>query len=734
MVPAPRSADPRGDAPRKVAALCRVCINACGLSVTVDVAGRVLNVTGDAQHPVHAGYSCVKGRAQPTYLGSPSRRHRPQVRARDGKLVDAPLDQVLDEIAAALVSIRDRHGSDAIADYVGTYRDVLTDPLAGAFMAAVGSPMRFDPNTIDKPGKLIALALHGKWNAPPTGFQDAAVALVLGANPLVGHTGFPHTNPRRWLDEARRGGMKLVVVDPRRTDVARRADLHLQPAPGHDVEIVAAIIRVVLDEGRHDKRFVAEEVRGVEELRAAVASFTPERAAAAASVDAADIVEAARIFASGPRGFAFAGTGSNMSQSGTLLEYLLLCLQTLCGFWMRAGDHVRSVPTLTPVPAYRAQATKPTPARGYGVRLARRGLTSTPAGLPTAGVPDEIMSGRVKALIISGGNPVAGWPDQLRVIEAMKALELLVVIDPWDTATTRYAHYVIAPTMPLEMASTTANLDSRCSFGMAGYGVVDAYAQYSPPVAARPADSDLLEDWEVYYELARRMGLTLTLRRPGGAVLSVLDMSARPSTDELLGVMATGARVPLDEVKKHPSGALFPAENIRVARKEDGWAGRLEVGDPEMIADLSELSGQLPAAGYEAPDDASYPFRLISRRLAHVFNSTATHLPGGRGAPTYNPAFLHPDDLVRLGLRDGDAVSITSARATIPAVVAGDDTLRRGLVSMAHSYGGAPDRDAEFRVIGSNTGRLIDVDAAYDRYSGQPRMSGIAVQVVPLQV
>jgi anaerobic selenocysteine-containing dehydrogenase len=726
------------DGVRVVSALCRICINACGLTVTLDEAGRARHVTGDRNHPAHAGYSCVKGRNQPAYLNSPTRRLRPEARDADGTLKQVSSAQALDEIASALQAILKRHGPEAIANYVGTYRDVLTVPFAEAFMDALGSPMRFDPNTIDKPGKLIAQALHGKWNAPPTGFHDARVALVVGANPLVGHTGFPHTNPRKWLDDARRAGMTVIVVDPRRTDIARRSDIYLQPRPGHDVAIVAAMIRVVLVEGLQDREFLAREVRGVEALAEAVAPFTPEAVAEVADVEAAQIVSAARAFASAGRGFAFAGTGANMSQSGTLLEYLLLALQTLCGYWMREGDQVRNVPTLMSAPSFTAQASAPRPARGYGVRLARRGLTSTPAGLPTTGVADEILSGRIKALVITGGNPVAGWPDQLRVIQAMEALELLVVIDPWETATTRYAHYVLPPPMPLEAASTTAGLDGRIASGMPGYGVIEAYAQYSPAVVTRPPGSDLLEDWEVYYELAKRLGRRLrvvpsaTMTGPVGSSgtgdVQVVepDPARRPTTDELLAAMAAGSRVPLDEVKRHPSGALFPARDVVVGPKQAGWAERLHVGDAEMMADLA---GLLPTPGEMADKDAAYPMQLISRRLKHVFNSTATHLPAGRGEVTYNPAFMHPLDLERLGLRDGDVVSITSARSAIPAVVASDDTLRPGLVSMAHSYGGAPDRDTEFRERGSSTGRLIDQYTDYDRYSGQPRMSAIRVCV-----
>jgi anaerobic selenocysteine-containing dehydrogenase len=141
------------------------------------------------------------------------------------------------------------------------------------------------------------------------------------------------------------------------------------------------------------------------------------------------------------------------------------------------------------------------------------------------------------------------------------------------------------------------------------------------------------------------------------------------------------------------------------------------------------MMNDLAAAGARAaaPIDQEFPFRLISRRMMHLHNSPTPAMPTSR--PSYNPAFLHPADLERLDLSAGDVVRITSRRASIPAIVAADATLRESLVSMSHGFGRGPDRDDDVTLIGSTPARLSTNDQVFDRYSGQPRMSNIPVRI-----
>ncbi|MBV9661673.1 MAG: molybdopterin-dependent oxidoreductase [Acidimicrobiales bacterium] len=690
--------------------------------------GRATRVIGDRADPVYQGYSCVKGREQHHQLTHPDRLLHSMKRGPDGGYSPIPVERAMDEIAEQLMRIRDDHGPRAIAGYTGTY--IITSALNGTFhsglMRGIGTSMTFTASMIDKPGKPIAKALHGAWMAPQQGYIDPDVALLVGLNPFVAYQGFPLGHPGKWLSGQLARGMTLIVVDPRRSDVAKRATIHLQVRPGQDAVVLAGMLRVILTEDRCDADFVRTHATGVEELRRAVEPFTPDVVASRAGIDADDLVRAARCFAEARRGYAQAGTGPNMHGRGTLNEYLVLCLDTLCGHFSRAGEEIRNPGTLIPTVSAKAQARSPWPAYGFGEHLRVRGLTDTVAGLPTAALPEEILTegpGQVRALISLNGNPVAAFPDQLLTIEAMQALELLVQIDPWMSQTARFAHYVIAPKMPLEMAGTSFYQDSHLLIGN-GYGPLDPHGQYTPAIVSPPPGSEVIEEWEFYYGVATRMGIELSV---GGVAL---DMTHKPTTDDLLELLHRGSRIPLAEVKRFEGGALFREPRVVIAPMDPGWTGRLDVGNAEMMADLRDVSEEVAEA--EVDEEGRRIFRLVCRRLTHMMNSAGANLPASNHGKAYNPAFMHPGDLAELGLNNGDVVELRSARAKIVAIVEADSNVRRGVISMAHSFGDVPERDEAYREIGSNTGRLVAIADRYERYSGQPRMSNVPVTVAPL--
>jgi anaerobic selenocysteine-containing dehydrogenase len=331
---------------------------------------------------------------------------------------------------------------------------------------------------------------------------------------------------------------------------------------------------------------------------------------------------------------------------------------------------------------------------------------------------DEMLlegEGRIRAMLCVGGNPIAAWPDQERAIAALESLDLLVVIDPFMTATAKLADYLIPPKLVLEAPAYTNLQDFIGDLACQGYA--DSHAQYAPAVVDPPAGSEALEEWEFLARLTTAMGRTMTISRVE------LDGAALPSSDDLLAAMVRSARVPLDEVKQHPHGALFVDESIRVGPPDPDADGRLELGSAPMMAELAACA----AADADDRSDPDRPYRLISRRLLHVQNSMLRTYAANR--PTYNPAFLHPDDMAELGVATGDVVEIESRRGRVFGIVEPDDALRRGVVSMAHCYGDLPKVEEADLTLGANTARLVDPDVDHDPFSGQPRMSDIPVSV-----
>jgi anaerobic selenocysteine-containing dehydrogenase len=719
-----------------VPSFCRFCHAGCAILVEVEN-GRPLRVRGDRDNPAYRGFCCVKGQQLPDQWAHPDRLLQTHKRMPDGSHRPVPYSEAVDEIAERLSELLVTRGPRSIAMYSGTYSiaNPATMPLALSFLEGIGSPMHFTSNSIDQPGKAVAQALHGSWMAPPPAFDDRNVALLVGTNPPATMAGgLPLANPGRELTDAVDRGMRFIVIDPRRTETARRAHLHLQSRPGEDVPLLAAMLNVILGEARHDAEFVRDHVDGLEALRAAVAPFDPERVARRADVRALDLVEAARLFAGG-RGVATAGTGPNFNGRGTLFEYLLLALNTVCGQWSRAGERVPNPGTLSPPFPAIAQAAPPRTGYGYGEKLRVRGLANCDGGLQASALAEEILlegEGQVRALISVGGNPASAIPDQALTVRALEQLDLLVQIDIKRSATASLADFVIAPKLPIEMPGMTLVQDQLTFYG-AGFGHREAHAQYTPAIADPPSGAEVVEEWVFLYDLARRMGLPLSIA-PATATGApadrsqrvALDMDRRPTHDELFAILTRNARVPLAEVKKHPHGAFFPAPEVVVAERSPGWTGRLDVGNAEMLADLAVVA-KSPAVVEGAAD---YPYRLICRRMIHTFNSNGQDLDGLRSKWPYNPAFMHPDDLVREGLSKGDLVEIESKSGSMLGIVEPDETLRKGLVSMVASFGGLPgNQDKHVRERGTNAGRLLRVDQDVDRYTGQPRMSNVPVRV-----
>ena len=434
-----------------------------------------------------------------------------------------------------------------------------------------------------------------------------------------------------------------------------------------------------------------------------------------------------------------------MSPRGTLAEYMLACLVTLCGFRARAGDRVPNPGVLVPRGPRRAQALPAMPvAWGFPPQLRVRGLSNTACGLPTAALADEILlegPGQIRALICLGGNPLTAWPDQIKTRAALEALDLLVVLDPKLNQTARYADYVIAPKLAPEIPTMTYDFEELETHSP-GWGYPLPYAAYREALVDPPPGSQLLEDWEFFYYVARAMGLNLQLymgllRLPGDPPGRFVDlgMQKAPTTDELFDMLTEGSRIPLDEVRRHHAGRTYEDPDAVVLPRDPDCEVRLELGNSVMMSQLDEAAQRGPQEG-----DDEFPFRLISRRQRNTLNSLGRDQWKLVHAQPHHPAYMNPDDLKALEIEEGSVVAITSRRATIHAVIQAASDLRPGVISMSHGYGldlerlgaeGDPGLAQPFS-MGNHTGALASAEFDYEEpYTGIPRMSSIPVHVRP---
>ncbi len=707
---------------------CRFCHAFCPMKVTLED-GAVTHLIGDRNNPVYHGYSCIKGRNYHHFHSDPKRVLQPLARGADGELAPVSGAAAVDAIGERLRGIVDRYGPRAVAMYTGTFSHFCVAGVMTrhAFMGSLGSPMMFTNATIDQPGKPIAMALHGRWGGGPQAFADSDVCMLVGSNTLVSMWGgIPAFNPARRLHEAKARGLRLIVIDPRRTETARHADIHLQCLPGHDAEILAAMLRVILQEGLYDTGFVTRETEGFDALCASVAAFTPDKVARSSGLAADDIVAAARLFASGRSGNATGGTGSNMSPHGTLMEYLLLALNSVCGRWVKAGEQVPNLGVLFRMYSGIARAEKPRPATGFGEQLRVRDFTDTAAGLPTPALADEILTpgdGQVRALFVVGGNPLAAFPNREKTRRALESLDLLVVIDPQISATAQYADYVIGPRFGFELPAVSFANEGMVTYGLS-IGYQEPWAMYQPALTEPPAGSDVMEDWRFFYELARRLDVPLGMRG------YQWNMQQAPTTDELIEAFLARSPVPFSEVKEQPGGRLFPERSAPAQARDADWPYRLNIGHPDMLGELDGLAAPLTShAAAATPHDGDVlQLLLVSRREHAVYNSVGHHLPALAARTPYNPVHMNPEDAAKLGAGDGDRVELRNNTGIVTGIVALDGTLRRGVVSVAHGFpGAAEDGKAGFR--GTSTSALVDDARDYDAHSGLPRMSAIPVDV-----
>lgn len=716
--------------------ICRSCLAFCPILVTLEN-GEVIRVAGDPEADGFEGYTCPKGRALPEQLRDPARLLSSLKRTASGGHEPIAATQAVAEVAAALRRITDTHGPDSVAMYVGTGSQQHTfGPKSGAaLLAALGSSLVFSAATVDKPAEKTSLALHGNWHAGGQRFEDSDTWMLVGANPVIAKSnGLPYNNPARRLTDAVRRGLQLIVIDPRRSETARQAAVHLPVRPGEDPALLAGLIHIILREELEDKAFVAANAEGLEALRSATAPFTPDYVAARAGVDPAELVRAARIFAGARRGGVVCATGPSFSLNADLTFYLALCLNTLCGRWAREGDPAPFPNALLPAYTPRAQPLAPYPVTG-GRRFRSGGLQQNASGLPTAALPDEILlpgKEQIRALICIGGNPVSAWPDQRKVEDAMRQLDLLVTIDTHRTATAALAHYVIAPKMPLEVPGTTHNVEYLKYLGVSR-GYQRPWAQYTPAVAQPPAGADLIEEHAFFYSVAAALDLPMELVVTHAMGPHAESPPSRisfprgyvPSLDELFEQAFARSRVPFDEVKRFPHGRVFAADVVVQPREPDCTA-RLQLGAPLM---MTQLAGLLEPSAADA-DQSDFPFRLISRRANAFVNSVGTELPLLLRNKRHNPLFMHPADMAQQGLAAGTQIWVASRHGEIPAVVEPDDSLREGCVAMWHGFGTGGSRDNDDPLAGSNVNRLLSFDE-HDALTGMPRLSAVPVAIRP---
>lgn len=699
---------------------CRICMGHCGMVLTVDDDAQILGIRADRDDEQTLGFACFKGLQAAELHNGPARILHPLKRQPDGSFARIPLEQALDEIAAIIGNIVATDGAEAVAGYRGggAFFNASAATLLADFLGALGTPKLFSSVTIDQSAKMVAPGRLGMWPPGIHPFQSSDVTMVIGGNPLVSITNLDLRNPLKRLKEAKARGFKLIVIDPRLTETAKFADIFLQPLPGEDCTILAGMIRIVLERGWQDRDFCAEHTADLDVLRAAVQPFTPDYVAKRADIPVDKLLEATEVFAHAKRGPAISATGPNMSPHGNLAEHLIGCLNIICGRFVRAGERIENPGVIYPRyprPAQVIPAARPWE-HGPKSRIGGYGLLG--GEMMTGIMADEILRpgpGRVRAMVVHGGNPASSVPDQRKVVEAFRALDLLVSIEPNMTPTAKLSHYILPPKMPYERADLPLWI-----WEMLLYPI--PFTRYTPAASLPPKGSEVSDEIYLFWALAKRLGLQMTVT---GVPIA---MDRPPTVEDSLRIAARHAPVPWEEIVSHPRGAVFEGEPQYATLADPATAGKFTLADPDIVAEIAEIAAERTTPNGIVSNGLTFTHRLASRRHRDRFNSLGSVLSGVKKRVPYNVAYLNPGDMAKEAVESGDWVELTSDAGTVRAIAEGDETLRSGVVSLIHGFGDLPD-SSDYLSDGVSTNLLISTDRDLQTINAMPRMSGIPVNI-----
>ncbi|TAM04727.1 MAG: nitrate reductase [Paraburkholderia sp.] len=696
---------------------CCYCGVGCGVLIE-SVDGRIAGVRGDPDHPANRGQLCSKGMAlADTARSTTGRALAPELRMRRGEprtAVEWPV--ALDAVAERFASIVEQHGPDAVAFYVSG--QMLTEDYYVFNKLAKGL---IGTNNIDSNSRLcMSSAVTGYKMAfgadgPPTCYDDlehARTVLFAGSNAAWAH---PVLFRRLEAAKAADPSIRWIVIDPRRTDTAAMADLHLAIEPGTDVALFNGMLHHLIWEGFVDRAYIDRHTEGFQALKAAVRTFTPAIAAELCGIAEADLIQAAEWFGASDAALSLYSMGLNQSSHGTDKNLALINLHlatrqigkpgagpfSLTGQPnAMGGREVGGMATM--LAAHRDignAADREEVARLWGIEA--EALSARP-GLPAVDMFDALRAGTIKAVWIVCTNPAHSLPDSARVREALDKAEFVVVQEAFmQTDTVPYADVLLPAASWGEKSGTVTNSERRIS---------RVHAAVDAPGAAKP-------DWWIAVQVAQRLEQRLdrtphTSRFAFDAPEPVFDEHRRLTEGRDLDIGGLSYAL-LDA--RGPQQWPFPAGSAhgQARRYTDG---RFATEDGRA---------RFHAPHYQPPADAvnaRFPFRLTSGRLRDQWHGMSRTGRSGRlFAHASEPALdMHPGDAARRGLREGDLVRVVSRRGELVLPVHANEDVRSGTLFVPMHW------NAQF-MSGSGVNEVSD--PAADPHSSQPELKHAAVRV-----
>ena len=713
---------------------CRICEALCGLEVDVR-GGEITAIRPDREHVATGGFACVKGIKQQRLYSSPDRLKQPLKRVGDA-FEPISWEQAVAEIGAKVKRLVGDHHPDTVAMYVGTAAgfSVLHPIFAQGFMKGLGSRSIYSSATQDCANKFaVATHVYGfPFTQPFPDLDRTGCLIIVGANPAVSKWSFLQvSNPVARLKALVRRGGRLFVVDPRRTETARAAGEHVFIRPGTDVFFYLSFLREVLerDHVAHDR--VRRHMTGFERLAALAAPWTPERTAAVTGIPADTLREMVRAYGEADGAALYCSTGVNMGGSGALAFWLQEVINAISGNLDRRGGTLVGQGVFD-FPRFGVN-------NGLLVSDSRSrvgGFEAVNDGLPGGVLADEILTPgerQVRALFVTGGNPLMTMPNSGRLREAVRELELLVVLDIYLNETASEAHYVLPTTSPFQRPDLPFLFP--LFLGMQSRPYLQATRAVVPP------EGQQRDEATIYLDLCEASGAPLH----GSWIAQRLLGAARAVNGLLFGRRAVPQELLLDLILRATGQPSFKALldhrhglTIHPQRHESFLGQRVVTNDGRVHLAPDALLKQ--AEGLELTferqrlllEDGAH-LRLITKRQIMTHNSWTHNIDDFARAGT-NHLWMHPDDAQRLQLEEGGLADVRSATAAVRVPVALTRDLMPGVVALPHGWGHQHARGLSVasRTHGVNVNLLAaDGPDSLERVSGMAHLTGIPVQIAP---
>ncbi len=643
----------------------------CGLEIKIE-GNQVLSIKGDKQDPFSRGHICPKAVALQDIQDDPDRLKKPLKRIENG-WQEISWKAAFDEVSENLKRVQSTYGKEAVGVYQGnpSVHNLGTMLFSPGFVRSLKTKNRFSATSVDQlPHHLAGMMMFGHALLMPIPDIDRTdFWLILGANPLVSN-GSIMTAPdiaNRMKAIQKRGG-RVVVIDPRRTETANKADQHIFVKPGTDVWLLLAMIREVFEKdwvvlGHLETCIDQEEVDLLKDL---TKDFTIELASQKTGIDGVLIQQLTQTFVNAKSAVIYGRMGLSTVEFGGLSQWLINCLNIITGNMDSPGGAMFTSPAFNTI---RGKDKGKIRFNRWQSRV--RALPEFGGELPSATLAEEILTpgdGQIKAMVTSAGNPILSTPNGAQLEKAFEQLEYMVSIDIYLNETTRHANIILPPATGLEVPHYDVSFHQLA---------IRNTAKFSEPVFEKKKDAKY--DWEIFLELQKRMQNDdqPLLKSIKDKVMRKFFLNPEVIVDNALKKGDSG--LSLKDLKKAPHGidlgalkSIFP-ERLMTAEDKINLTPEIFVKDLQRLKEQEQL--------------ANGHLLLIGRRHLRSCNSwmhNSERLVKGKERCTL---LIHPNDAKKRNLTNGAKARVQSRVGTVNIPIEISEEIMEGVVSIPHGWG-----------------------------------------------